>query len=226
MMWQWLSNSRRCCPWPAVALSATAAPPSSTSRRVRRMGSVLYFLESFAERMRGIDAKDRQLLGEERKLLECENEPAVVGMALDVRVELRGEEIALDHVAFELGHVDAVGGKAAHRLVEGSRHVLHPEHEGGDDLTCVARRPLLLARQHDETRGVVRLVLDILRQDIEAVNFGGKPGCDRPGGLVAALGDLASRTGSIGRDNRLNSELADDLAALAKRVHMALHRLD
>src|SRR6185369_11245261 len=145
MMWQWLSNSRRCCVSPAVALKATAAPPERKARRVRRIGSGLYFLEGLAERMRRIDAEDRQFLGEERQLLQREHQPAVVGMTLDVGIELGGEEIALDHVAFELGHVDAVGGEAAHRLVKRRRHVLDPEHEGGDDLALVARRPFLLA---------------------------------------------------------------------------------
>src|SRR4051812_940134 len=63
--------------------------------------STLHFLEGFAKRMRRIDAEDRQLLGEERKLLQREHEAAVVGVALDIGIELRGEEVALDHVAFE-----------------------------------------------------------------------------------------------------------------------------
>src|SRR4051794_9025409 len=114
MMWQWLSNSRRCWARPAVALNATAALPERNARRVRRIGSGLHFLEGFAERMGRIDAEDRQLLGEKRQLLQREHQPAVVGMTFDVGIELRGEEIALDHVAFELGHVDAVGGETAH----------------------------------------------------------------------------------------------------------------
>src|ERR1700674_5982725 len=63
--------------------------------------------ETGAKRMRRIDPEDLELLGEERQLLERERKRAVVGMALDVGIELRGEEIALDHVALELGHVDA-----------------------------------------------------------------------------------------------------------------------
>src|SRR5947209_18690943 len=74
-------------------------------------------LEGGPERMRRIDPEDLQLLGEERQLLERQRERAVVWMAFDVGIELRGEEIALDHVALELGHVDAVGGEAAERLV-------------------------------------------------------------------------------------------------------------
>src|SRR5258708_39855750 len=82
---------------------------------------VLLFLERVAERMRRIDAEDGQFLGEEGEFLKREHQRAVVGMALDVGIELRGEEIATDHVALELGHVDAVGGEAAQRLVERGR---------------------------------------------------------------------------------------------------------
>src|SRR5215470_16478746 len=81
------------------------------------------FLKRGAERMRRIDAEDLHLLGEERQLLEREHELAVLRMALDVGIELRREEIAFDHVAFELGHVDAIGGEATEHLVERRRHV-------------------------------------------------------------------------------------------------------
>ena len=112
--------------------------------------------------MRRVDAEDVELLGEEGELLQREHQRAVVRVALDVGVELRGEEVAADHVALELGHVDAVGGEAAHRLVERGRHVAHAEHEGGDDLAVAGLGPFLLARQHDEARGRIGLVLDVL----------------------------------------------------------------
>ena len=51
-------------------------------------------------------------------------------MAVDVGEEARRGEFAVDHVAFELGHVDAIGGEAAERLVERRRHVAHAEDEG------------------------------------------------------------------------------------------------
>ena len=86
--------------------------------------------------------------------------------------------------------------------------------------------PFLVARQHHEARGVVGLVLDIFGQDIEAVDFRGKARGDRGDALVLALGNIARATGGIGRDDRLDAELADDAAALTKRVDVALHRLD
>ena len=51
--------------------------------------------------------------------------------------------------------------------------------------------PVLFARQHHEAGGVVGLVLDILGQDIETVDFGRQPRGDRGAMLVAALGDDA-----------------------------------
>src|SRR5262245_46468785 len=60
-----------------------------------------------AERVRRVDAEDLERAGKEGELLERQLEASVLRVALDVGVELRGEEIALDHVALELRHVDA-----------------------------------------------------------------------------------------------------------------------
>ena len=65
----------------------------------------------------------------------------VVGMAVDIGQELRRGELAVDHVALELGHVDAVGGEAAQRLVERGRHVADAEDEGRDGRPVAGRRP-------------------------------------------------------------------------------------
>ena len=70
------------------------------------------------------------------------------------------------------------------------------------------------------------LVLDVLRQDVEAVDFGRKPRGDGGARLVADFGNLAGGAGGVGGDHRLDAELADHLAALAQRVHVALDRLD
>ena len=69
-------------------------------------------------------------------------------------------------------------------------------------------------------------VLDILSQDIEAVDVGGEPGCDCRAALVAALGDDPRAARGIGGDHRLDTQLADDAAALAQRMDVALHRPD
>ena len=70
------------------------------------------------------------------------------------------------------------------------------------------------------------LILDILLQDIEAVDFGGKPGGDRSPGLILGLGEFARRSRGIGGDHRLELHLSDNLAALAERMDVAVHRFE
>src|SRR6202789_810107 len=133
-------------------------------------GSVLRLAEGGAERMGRIDADDAEFAGEEFQLLQRKGEVPVVRMAVDIGVELRGKEIAVDHVAFELGHVDAVGGKAAHRLVERRREVAHAENKSGDQRRRALFGPVRFAGQHDKAGGVMGFVLDVLGQNVEAVN--------------------------------------------------------
>src|SRR5258706_11652907 len=175
--------------------------------RQKNATSILLLAEGGAEGMAGINADNAEFARKEFQLLQCKGEALVVGMAIDVGVELRGEEVAVDHVAFELGHVDAVGGEAAHRLVERRGQVAHPENKRGDQRPRPLLGPIRLARQHHETRGVVSLVLDVLAQYIEAVDFGGQPRGNRRRAPVAALGDIARAAGGVGSDDRLWPEL-------------------
>jgi hypothetical protein len=70
----------------------------------------------------------------------------------------------------------------------------------------------LLAREDDEARRVVGGVLDVLGEDVEAVDLeAASAGAMAPRGRVARLGDLAGRAGGVRRDDRLEAELADDL---------------
>ena len=80
--------------------------------------------------------------------------------------------------------------------------------------------------EHDEAGRIVGFVLDVLRKDIESIDLGRKAGGDGGAGLVAHFGDLARRSRSVGGNDRLDAELADHLAALAERMHMAFDRLD
>src|SRR5436189_832501 len=91
--------------------------------------------------MSGIDAENLHLLGVEREFLEREYQVAMLGMSLDIRIELRGEEVALNHVAFQLAHVDAIGREATESLVQRGRHIAHPEHERGDRRAGIAAGP-------------------------------------------------------------------------------------
>src|SRR5260221_13407577 len=79
----------------------------------------------------GIDAEDGYLLSEEAEFFERECGRALLRMALDIGVEFGRRELTGDHVAFKLGHVDAVGRKPAQRLVEGGGPVADAEHEAG-----------------------------------------------------------------------------------------------
>src|SRR5579883_1437377 len=133
-------SARRGRCWSSAATEARAS-----KRNIKRLASpaasfLRAFLERRAEGMRGIDAEYLHLLGEEGELLKCQHQLAIFRVTFDVGVELGGEEIALDHVALELGHVDAVGGEAAQRLVERGRHIAHAEQECGDNRSGLARR--------------------------------------------------------------------------------------
>ena len=173
--------------------------------------------------MRGIDAEDRHFGGEEGEFLKREFQAAIVGVAVDVRKKLRRRELAFQHVAFELRHVDAVGGETAERLVERRRYVPHAKHEAGDDGAVAGRRALRLARQDDEPRRVVGGILDVLGEDIEAVDVGGQSGRERRARRIVPFRHLPRRAGRIARDMGRQSMPADDVAALSQRVDMAVH---
>src|SRR5262249_41994595 len=78
-----------------------------------------------ARRRRRIDPEDAALPGEETELLQSETHAALVGMAVDVSIELRDGEGSVDDVALELGDVDPISSEAAQRLVESRRHASH-----------------------------------------------------------------------------------------------------
>src|SRR6516165_4123686 len=102
--------------------------------------------------MGGIDADDTEFAREELQFLERKGKALVVRMAVHIGKELRREEIAVDHVALELGHVDAVGRKAAERLVKRGRQVSDAENKTGDQRARALRSPILITRQHHEAR--------------------------------------------------------------------------
>ena len=136
-------------------------------------------------------------------------------------------ERALELVALELGHVDAVGGEAAHRLVERGRHVAHAEDEGGDDRAVAGLGVVGLGGEHDEARRVVLLVLDVVHEDLRGRRSRRRARRRWP----RASGSLASRdhargAGGVGLRHRLEAELAQRAAALAERLRVAEHALD
>src|ERR1700745_1716445 len=72
-------------------------------------------VERVAEPMPGIDSKylQRFRLRHKFELFQRQFERALFRMALDIDVKSRRGETAIDHIAFQLGHVNAVGGKPA-----------------------------------------------------------------------------------------------------------------
>src|SRR3984893_1803008 len=98
-------KTRSAMPCSAVCSITIISVVLPSGSPVRRSGN--------ARRMGGIDAEDLDLAREEGELLERQRQRAVLGMSLDIGVELRRRESAADHVALELGHVDANGGKPA-----------------------------------------------------------------------------------------------------------------
>src|SRR5882672_354976 len=129
---------------------ATRGPSTYGSLRAqgRRATSVLRTTERRAERMPRIHADDAEFAREELQFLQCKGEALVLGMAIDVGIELRGGEFAVDHVAFQFRHVDAVGSETAERLVERGGQVAHPENKSGDQWPRTLFGPVRLARQH------------------------------------------------------------------------------
>ncbi len=77
-------------------------------------------------------------------------------MAFNIGIELRGGELALNLLGLKFRHVHAVGGKAAHGLVEGGGNVPYTEDKAGDDRLGSQRRVLCRRRKHHKTRSVGR----------------------------------------------------------------------
>ncbi len=83
-------------------------------------------------------------------------------------------------------------------------------------------RVLRFGRQDDEASRVVLLVLDVLGEDVEAVNVGGNTRGEGGTSPVAPFRDLSRSAGRVAGDVRLEPVLADDATALAERVDVAV----
>ena len=87
----------------------------------------------------------------------------LLGMALNICIELGSGELALELVGFELDDIDTVRGKAAKCLVESRGNVADAKSETGDDRRILGLGIVGIGGQHDEPRGVVGLiVLDVV----------------------------------------------------------------
>ena len=108
------TGSRARCGRAAAAWSALGSSRARPRRRVPALAAERVGREA-AEHLELV------LLGEELELLERQMQAALLGMALDLGIELRLLEARAGQVALELDDVDAVGGEAAQRLVERRR---------------------------------------------------------------------------------------------------------
>ena len=163
------------------------------------------------------------MLAVERELLDRAVDRGVARRPHDIGVERRRRKARALLVAFELGHVDAVGRKPAHRLVQRGGDVLHLEHERGHRGDPGKRRRCeRLLRQRHEPGHVVGGILDILGDDLEPV----KLRRDRRGdGAIARIAlFLDERRGAcgIGVGHRHDPARAQILPGLAQRLRMAI----
>ena len=84
--------------------------------------------------MRRIDAQFFQMRGEEANFFQRAVHIAVRRMPLDLDIELGHGEAHIGDIAFQLHHIDAVGGETAQRLVKRSGHAADLEQQAGDRL--------------------------------------------------------------------------------------------
>src|SRR5215472_3298192 len=177
-----------------AAVKMRSVMPRSSAWSITVIGVVLPSISvagrgGNAQRVGGVDAEDLDLAREEGELLERKRQGAVLGMGLDIGVELRRRKGTADHVALELGHVDAIGGKPAQRLIERRRHIADAEQKGRHGRRAARRLPGL-TRQDQKAGRVVLGVLDVLLQRDKAIDLAGELGGDRCDRWVAAGGDL------------------------------------
>src|SRR5689334_19866903 len=121
-----------------------------------------------AIRVRPIDAEDFHFGGVKGEFFQRELHRPVFRMPFDIGVELRRGETTVELIRFELRHVDAVRGEAAERHVERGRNITHAKYERRHCWRFALRRPLGLARENEKARRIMRLLLDILLQEIES----------------------------------------------------------
>src|SRR4029077_1544174 len=101
-----------------AVLNSVLSAPAHRTDPLRSALLPLLFARRDALRVRRVDAEDFDLGRKEGELLEGQFEGAILGVSLDISIKLGRREPPADHVAFELGHVDAISRKPAHGLIE------------------------------------------------------------------------------------------------------------
>ncbi len=104
-------------------------------------------------------------------------------MALDVDKEDIIPVAAARGTRLDAGHADAVFGQRRQQAMQAAGLVADRHQQTG--LVLAGRRDVLFA-DHQKTGGVVRLVLDVVRQNVQAVELGGGLTGNGRRGLLAA----------------------------------------
>ena len=148
----------------------------------------------------------------------------VIGTALNVGVEFGCGKAAVAQVAFELGHVDAIGGEAAERLEQSSGHIAHGESEAGHH-RAVRRRPPGTF-EDDKARRIVVGIFDAAFEDFQPIQLGSERRGDGAAARVAVTGNRGGGGGGVEIDLRLDTPAAQPGAHLAQRLGVAQGAFD
>ena len=148
--------------------------------------------------MRGIHAQNFQHVGEITQLFQSAFDRRIIGVAFDVCIELGGGEGTADHIAFQLGHVDAVGREAAHRLVQRCGNVADFEDECRHH-PWAASRHVDVGSHQQKTGGVMVQILDPVRQYVQSVNFRRDSTCQHAVGAWGAGSQFFRSTCAVRR---------------------------
>jgi hypothetical protein len=172
-------------------------------------------------------AKMTDLAGKEPELFKRSLNRRLIGMTLNLSVELGGVEGAADLVALKLCHIDAICGKTAHRLVQRSRYVADPEYESRDPSLAQLKLSLeRLAAHNHKARRIVRSILYIFCKYIKSIHLRSQARRNRRLTRVAQLLYLSRSPGRVCSCPRPNAARPQKVPALAEAHDMTVSSCD
>lgn len=140
-----------------------------------------------------------------------------------VEIEIVLEGLARDWAALDFGEVQAGGGEARQNAVQGTG----PVGKGKAQADLIG--PLWdkhMPVDGDEPGAVVCAVLDILRQDVQAVLLRGGFRADRRSTGGALLGHFLCSSSGGGTGDGLEAVLCDEIGTLCQRLRMGIRQMD
>ncbi len=180
-------------------------------------------IRSVSARIGGIGAKHLKPRGEIRQFIQRALHRRILWVALDIRVELRRGERPADHIAFQLGHVDAIRGKTAHRLVQGGGDVAHLKDERGHHAVLASRGAIRFWRHDKKAGGIGAFVLDMPGQHVQPIDLTRQLRGQRRQLWIAHLRHFARGPGGIRTGDTVNALLCQKITALTQE-HCVAHR--